>query len=57
MEDFLRSNDFNSRLVAYYKDEMRDMKAGFSLYNLSVVGADWLFVLEESGETTCEEGA
>ena len=34
---------------------MRDMKAGFRLYNPTLVDVNWSFVPEESGETAAEE--
>ncbi|GMN21213.1 hypothetical protein TIFTF001_047253 [Ficus carica] len=34
---------------------MRDMKAGFTAANPSLVGVDWSFVPAESEETTVEE--
>ena len=55
VEDFKQSEEFNSRLLAEYKDGMRDMKAGFALTNPIVTGVDWSFVLEMSGETAAEE--
>ena len=55
VEDFLRSEDFHSRLVTEYHEGMRDMKAGFRIANPSVVGVDWSFVPEESGETAAAE--
>ncbi|GMN61229.1 hypothetical protein TIFTF001_030310 [Ficus carica] len=55
VEDFLQSEDFNSRLVAEYQKGMRDMKAGFIAANPSLVGVDWSFVLAESEETAAEE--
>ncbi|GMN22133.1 hypothetical protein TIFTF001_051182 [Ficus carica] len=54
VEDFLGSEDFHSRLVAEYQEGMRDMKVGFRMANPSVVGVDWSFVPEESGETAAE---
>ncbi|GMN48599.1 hypothetical protein TIFTF001_017760 [Ficus carica] len=38
VEDFMQSEDFNSRLVAEYKKGMQDMKAGFVLTNPTVSG-------------------
>ncbi|GMN27154.1 hypothetical protein TIFTF001_040988 [Ficus carica] len=55
MEDFLQSEDFNSKLIAEYQEGMRDMKAGFTAANPSLVGVDWSFVLAESEETATEE--
>ena len=34
---------------------MRDLKAGFTMANPSVVGVDWSFVPEKSEETAAEE--
>ena len=55
VEDFKQSEEFNSRLLAEYKDGMRDMKASFALTNPTVTGVDWSFVPEMSGETAVEE--
>ena len=55
VEDFLQFEDFNSRLVAEYKESMWDMKARFTMANPSVVGVNWSFVPEESEETAAEE--
>ncbi|GMN53229.1 hypothetical protein TIFTF001_022367 [Ficus carica] len=54
VEDFFGSKDFHSRLVAEYQKGMWDMKAGFRMANPSVVGVDWSFEPEESGETAAE---
>ena len=42
-------------MLAEYKEGMRDMKAGFTVTNLSVAGVEWSFVLEVSGKTAAEE--
>ncbi|GMN52756.1 hypothetical protein TIFTF001_021886 [Ficus carica] len=55
VEDFLQSEDFNSRLVVEYQESIRDMKAGFTVANPSLVGVDWSFVSAESEETAAEE--
>ena len=38
-----------------YKEGMQDMKADFTMFNPTVIGADWSFMPEISGETTAEE--
>ncbi|GMN66605.1 hypothetical protein TIFTF001_035669 [Ficus carica] len=53
--DFLGSEDFNERVAQMYREGMRDMKAGFTAANPSLVGVDWSFVLAESEETVAEE--
>ncbi|GMN74477.1 hypothetical protein TIFTF001_056211, partial [Ficus carica] len=53
--DFLGSEDFNERVAQMYREGMRDMKAGFTAANLSLVGVDWSFVPAESEETVAEE--
>ncbi|GMN65244.1 hypothetical protein TIFTF001_034319 [Ficus carica] len=53
--DFLRSEDFNERVAQMYREGMRDMKAGFTAANPSLVGVDWSFVQAESEETVAEE--
>ncbi|GMN31617.1 hypothetical protein TIFTF001_049703 [Ficus carica] len=55
VEDFLQSEDFNSKLVAEYQEGMWDMKARFTTANPSLVGVDWSFVPAESKETATEE--
>lgn len=55
MEDYTQSEDFESRLVTMYQDGMRDMKAGFTLANPSLVRVDWSFVPEDF-EDELEEG-
>ncbi|GMN66701.1 hypothetical protein TIFTF001_035763 [Ficus carica] len=44
-----------ARLVAEYKDGMRDMKLGFTDANPTLVGVNWSFLPEESGETMVED--
>ncbi|GMN30142.1 hypothetical protein TIFTF001_044433 [Ficus carica] len=56
MEKYQNSDEFNTRLLANYKDGMQDIKAGFNLTNPTVTGVNWSFVPEISGETTAEEG-
>ncbi|GMN20210.1 hypothetical protein TIFTF001_043032 [Ficus carica] len=53
--DFLGSEDFNERVAQMYREGMRDMKAGFTAANPSLVGVDWSFVPAESEETVAEE--
>ncbi|GMN18886.1 hypothetical protein TIFTF001_045094 [Ficus carica] len=53
--DFLGSEDFNERVAQMYREGMRDMKAGFTAANPSLVGVDWSFVPTESEETVAEE--
>ncbi|GMN19417.1 hypothetical protein TIFTF001_039813 [Ficus carica] len=55
-KEYQNSDEFNTRLLAEYKDGMWDMKAGFNLTNPTVTGVDWSFVPEISGETAAEEG-
>ncbi|GMN22282.1 hypothetical protein TIFTF001_043488 [Ficus carica] len=57
VEEFLRSEDFQSRLVSEYQEGMRDMKAGFIATNPSLVDVNWSFVPEESEETAVEGAA
>ncbi|GMN38457.1 hypothetical protein TIFTF001_007699 [Ficus carica] len=38
-----------------YREGMRDMKAGFTAANPSLVGVDWSFVPAESEETMAED--
>ncbi|GMN54061.1 hypothetical protein TIFTF001_023206 [Ficus carica] len=38
-----------------YREGMRDMKAGFTAANPSLVGVDWSFVLAESEEIMAED--
>ena len=52
--DFKQSEEFNSRLLAEYKDGMQDMQAGFTLTNPTLTAVDWSFMLEMSGETVAE---
>ncbi|GMN22435.1 hypothetical protein TIFTF001_047435 [Ficus carica] len=56
-EEFLRSEDFQARLVFEYQEGMRDMKAGFISANPSLVDVNWSFVPEESEETAVEGAA
>ncbi|GMN67534.1 hypothetical protein TIFTF001_036587 [Ficus carica] len=53
--DFLGSEDFNERVAQMYREGMRDMKAGFTTVNPSLVEVDWSFVPAESEETVTEE--
>ncbi|GMN30287.1 hypothetical protein TIFTF001_041427 [Ficus carica] len=53
--DFLGSEDFNERVAQMYCEGMRDMKAGFTAANPSLVGVDWSFLPAESEETVAEE--
>ncbi|GMN18949.1 hypothetical protein TIFTF001_050884 [Ficus carica] len=53
--DFLGSEDYNERVAQMYREGMRDMKAGFTAANPSLVGVDWSFVLAESEETVAED--
>ncbi|GMN61367.1 hypothetical protein TIFTF001_030454 [Ficus carica] len=53
--DFLRSEDFNERVAQMYRESMRDMKAGFTAANPSLVGVDWSFMPVEFEETVAEE--
>ena len=55
VDEYLQSDDFNSRLLAEYQDGMRDMKAGFRHANPTLVGVDWSFVPAESGESDADE--
>ncbi|GMN20173.1 hypothetical protein TIFTF001_043018 [Ficus carica] len=57
VEEFLRCEDFEARLVSEYQEGMRDMKAGFIAANLSLVDVNWFFVPEESEETDVEGAA
>ncbi|GMN20967.1 hypothetical protein TIFTF001_040008 [Ficus carica] len=57
VEEFLRSEDFQARLVSEYQEGMRDMKAGFISANPSLVGVNWSFVPEESEDTVVEGAA
>ncbi|GMN54050.1 hypothetical protein TIFTF001_023174 [Ficus carica] len=57
VEEFLRSEDFQARLVSEYQEGMRDMKAGFIAANPSLVDVNWSFVPEESEETAVEGAA
>ena len=56
VEDYQNSTEFDARLLAEYKEGMRDMKADFATSNPTMTGVDWSFVLEVSGETAVEEG-
>ena len=56
VEDYQNSTEFDARLLAEYKEGMRDMKAGFATSNPTMTGVDWSFVLEVFGETAVEEG-
>ncbi|GMN22474.1 hypothetical protein TIFTF001_040262 [Ficus carica] len=49
--DFLGSKDYNERVAQMYREGMRDMKAGFTAANPSLVGVDWSFVPAVSEET------
>ncbi|GMN51469.1 hypothetical protein TIFTF001_020610 [Ficus carica] len=53
--DFLGSEDYNERVAQMYREGMRDMKAGFTAANPSLVGVDWSFVPAESEETVAED--
>ncbi|GMN43141.1 hypothetical protein TIFTF001_012342 [Ficus carica] len=53
--DFLESEDFNERVAQMYCEGMRDIKAGSTAANPSLVGVDWSFVPAESEETVAEE--
>ena len=55
LAEYLESEDFRARLVVEYNDGMRDMKAGFTATNPSLVGVDWSFVPAWSDETVAEE--
>ena len=55
MAEYLESDEFQARLVAEYKDGMRDMKLGFTDANPTLVGVNWSFLPEESGETMVED--
>ncbi|GMN61758.1 hypothetical protein TIFTF001_030841 [Ficus carica] len=55
MADFLGSEDFNECVAQMYREGMRDMKAGFTAANPSLVGVDWSFVPTKSEETVAEE--
>ncbi|GMN64581.1 hypothetical protein TIFTF001_033663 [Ficus carica] len=57
VEEFLRSEDFQARLVSEYQEGMWDMKAGFIEANPSLVGVNWSFVPEESEDTAVEGAA
>ncbi|GMN69542.1 hypothetical protein TIFTF001_038591 [Ficus carica] len=57
VEEFLRSEDFEARLVSEYQEGMRDMKAGFISTNPSLVNVNWSFVPEESEEPAVEGAA
>nr|GMN73997.1 hypothetical protein TIFTF001_052293 [Ficus carica]GMN74001.1 hypothetical protein TIFTF001_052294 [Ficus carica] len=57
VEEFLRSEDFQARLVSEYQEGMRDMKAGFIEAKPSLVGVNWSFVPEESEDTAIEGAA
>ncbi|GMN53243.1 hypothetical protein TIFTF001_022391 [Ficus carica] len=43
-----------TRLLAEYKEGMRDMKTSFTLANPMLIGLDWSFMPEISGETVAE---
>ncbi|GMN19009.1 hypothetical protein TIFTF001_042801 [Ficus carica] len=53
--DFLGSEDYNERVAQMYRERMRDMKAGFTAANSSLVGVDWSFVPAESEETVADD--
>ncbi|GMN32800.1 hypothetical protein TIFTF001_048208 [Ficus carica] len=53
--DFLGAEDYNERVAQMYREGMRDMKAGFTATNPSLVGVDWSFVPIESEETVAED--
>ncbi|GMN69122.1 hypothetical protein TIFTF001_038180 [Ficus carica] len=53
--DFLGSEDYNERVVKMYREGMRDIKAGFTAANPSLVGVDWSFVPAKSEETVAED--
>ncbi|GMN63957.1 hypothetical protein TIFTF001_033009 [Ficus carica] len=53
--DFLGSEDYNERVAQMYHEGMRDMKAGFTTANPSLVGVDWSFVIAESEEMVAED--
>ncbi|GMN36693.1 hypothetical protein TIFTF001_042495 [Ficus carica] len=55
VDEYLQSDEFQARLVAEYKDGMRDMKLGFTDANPTLVGVNWSFLPEESGETLAED--
>ncbi|GMN59081.1 hypothetical protein TIFTF001_028173 [Ficus carica] len=55
VDEYLQSDEFQARLVAEYKDGMRDMKLGFTDANPTLVGVNWSFLPEESGETMVED--
>ncbi|GMN47478.1 hypothetical protein TIFTF001_016646 [Ficus carica] len=55
VDEYLQSDEFQARLVAEYKDGMRDMKLGFTDANPTLVGVNWSFLPEESGETLVED--
>ncbi|GMN67186.1 hypothetical protein TIFTF001_036426 [Ficus carica] len=53
--DFLGSEDYNECVAQMYREGMRDLKAGFTAANPSLIGVDWSFVLVESEETVAED--
>ncbi|GMN60138.1 hypothetical protein TIFTF001_029205 [Ficus carica] len=53
--DFLGSEDYNVHVAQMYHEGMRDMKAGFTAANPSLVGVNWSFVPAESEETVAED--
>ncbi|GMN62591.1 hypothetical protein TIFTF001_031663 [Ficus carica] len=55
VDEYLQSDEFQARLVAEYKDGMRDMKLGFTDANPTLVGVNWSFLPEESRETLVED--
>ncbi|GMN62260.1 hypothetical protein TIFTF001_031350 [Ficus carica] len=55
VDEYLQSDEFQARLVAEYKDGMRDMKLGFTDANPTLVGVNWSFLPEESDETMVED--
>lgn len=50
----MQSDHFNARLLAEYKEGMRDMKVDFAMTNPTVTGVDWSVIPEVSGETAVE---
>nr|GMN67058.1 hypothetical protein TIFTF001_036115 [Ficus carica] len=57
VDEYLQSDEFQARLVTAYKDGMRDMKLGFTDANPTLVGVNWSFLPEESGETMVEDAS
>ncbi|GMN19424.1 hypothetical protein TIFTF001_042873 [Ficus carica] len=53
--DFLGSEDYNELVAQMYREGMRDMKAGFTAANPSLVDVNWSFVPAESEETVAED--